>query len=150
MADITVDAKRTISAPADKVYRILSDYRTHHPRILPPNFSDFKVESGGAGAGTVLSYRVKLGTSTRQFRQRIEEPTPGQVISEIDIDSGGLTTFTISPDGSARSTVHIATRFPASKGIQGWLERMFAPRMLRSLYVDELGRLDNYAQTAAV
>ena len=40
-------------APAEVVYGYLADMREHHPRFLPPAFEDFKVESGGVGAGTV-------------------------------------------------------------------------------------------------
>jgi hypothetical protein len=150
MAEITVTASHSISAPSEKVYRILSDYRVHHPQILPSNFSAFSVESGGQGAGTVVSFRLKLGGSTKSFRQRVDEPVPGSVLAETDLAGGGVTTFTIEPDGSAQSRVRIDTRFPASKGVQGFMERLFAPRMLRTLYLDELQRLDDYAQTAPV
>ena len=33
----------------NRVYLYLADMRGHHPRFLPPAFSDFQVESGGAG-----------------------------------------------------------------------------------------------------
>ena len=36
-----------VDAPADRVYLYLADMRDHHPRFLPPAFSDFQVESGG-------------------------------------------------------------------------------------------------------
>ena len=65
-----MSAERTV----DAVYRYIADMREHHPRFLPPAFSDFQVEPGGV------------------------------------------------------------------------LERMFAPRMLRAVLTDELGRLDAYAR----
>ena len=34
-------------------------------------------------------------------------------------------------------------------GVGGFFERMFAPRMMRRVYTDELGRLDRYAREQA-
>ena len=51
MGTIHVTAERLVGAPADNVYGYLADMREHHPRFLPPAFSDFEVESGGVGAG---------------------------------------------------------------------------------------------------
>ncbi len=44
MAEISVSVEGLVAAPAEQVYRILADYRRHHPRILPPAFSGFAVE----------------------------------------------------------------------------------------------------------
>ncbi|HET7245859.1 MAG TPA: hypothetical protein VFJ07_13595 [Streptosporangiaceae bacterium] len=49
MARMQVSAERTVDAAADTVYRYIADMREHHPRFLPPAFSDFQVEAGGAG-----------------------------------------------------------------------------------------------------
>ena len=38
-----MSAERTV----DAVYRYIADMREHHPRFLPPAFSDFQVEPGG-------------------------------------------------------------------------------------------------------
>ena len=39
-----------IEAPAAEIYRIISDYREGHPRILPrPPFTALAVEQGGTG-----------------------------------------------------------------------------------------------------
>ena len=37
-------AEGMVDAPADTVYRYLADMRDHHPRFMPPAFSDFQVE----------------------------------------------------------------------------------------------------------
>ncbi len=47
MTEIYATAERQVSAPAERVYRILADYE-HHQRILPTAFSDFTIEQGGA------------------------------------------------------------------------------------------------------
>ena len=54
MATIRIKSSRMINAPAERVYRCIADYRTHHPAFLPPAFSNFTVEEGGVGAGTVI------------------------------------------------------------------------------------------------
>ena len=50
MAELPVMADRLIAATPDRVYRCLADDREHHPRFLPPAFSDFHVERGGVRA----------------------------------------------------------------------------------------------------
>jgi len=145
MARIVVSADGMVDAPAETVYRYIADMREHHPRFLPPAFSDFRVESGGVGAGTVLHYKVTAGGRTREFRTKVAEPEPGRVLTESDTNSSSVTTFTVSPQGAA-SLVRISTSWDGAGGIGGLFERMFAPRVLRAIYADELKRLDAYAR----
>jgi carbon monoxide dehydrogenase subunit G len=140
-----VSAERTVDAPADTVYRYIADMREHHPRFLPPAFSDFQVESGGVGAGTVMRYKLTVGGRTREQRVTVAEPEPGRVLTESGASSNGVTTFTVAPEGGA-SRVRIDSAWDGAGGIGGVLERMFAPRMLRAVLTDELGRLDAYAR----
>ena len=145
MARIAVSAEGTVEAPADAVYRYIADMREHHPRFLPPAFSDFRVESGGVGAGTILRYKVTAGGRTREYRTKIAEPEPGRVLTESDTGSSAVTTFTVSPQGAA-SLVQISSAWDGAGGIGGLFERIFAPRVLRAIYTDELKRLDAYAR----
>ena len=145
MARIAVSAEGTVEAPADTVYRYIADMREHHPRFLPPAFSDFRVESGGVGAGTILRYKVTAGGRTREYRTKIVEPDPGRVLTESDTGSSAVTTFTVSPQGPA-SLVQISGTWDGAGGIGGLFERIFAPRVLRAIYTDELKRLDAYAR----
>ena len=147
MAQIHVTAEQVIRAPAERVYHYLANYRDHHPRFLPPAFSDFQVEQGGVGAGTVIRFRVTLGGSTKSYQQQVTEPVPGRVLVESDIEGSTATTFTITPEGD-HCRLRIDTTWQAG-GIRGFVERLIAPRMLRSLYADELARLDRYAQEHA-
>ena len=145
MARIAVSAEGTVEAPADTVYRYIADMREHHPRFLPPAFSDFRVESGGVGAGTILRYTLTAGGRTREYRTKIAEPEPGRVLTESDTGSSAVTTFTVSPQGVA-SLVQISSAWDGAGGIGGLFERIFAPRVLRAIYTDELKRLDAYAR----
>jgi len=145
MGKIVVSAERVIDAPADVVYRYVADMRDHHPRFLPPEFSDFRVESGGTGAGTITRFTVTAGGRARQYRMRVEEPAPGQVLTESDTGSSLVTTTTVSPRDGA-SLVQISTTWDGAGGIGGFFERTFAPRAMRAIYTDELERLNAYAR----
>lgn len=134
-----------MDAPADTVYGYLADMRNHHPHFLPPAFSDFQVESGGVGAGTVTRFTLTAGGRTREYRMNVAEPEPGRVLTESDTNSTAVTTFRVSPQGDA-SVVRISTEWDGASGIGGFFERMFAPRVMRGIYTDELKRLDAYAR----
>ena len=134
-----------MDAPAETVYGYIADMREHHPRFLPPAFSDFRVESGGVGAGTVTTFKVTAGGRTREYRNVVAEPEPGRTLTESDTGSSAVTTFTVSPRGTA-SLVRISTAWDGAGGIGGFFERTFAPRVLRGIYADELKRLDAYAR----
>jgi hypothetical protein len=147
MSNVTVRAEREVAAPAAVVYRVLADYRQHHPRILPPAFSNFVVEEGGVGAGTVASFTITVGGRPREFRDVVSEPEPGRVLRESDA-SGKATTFTVEPRGQ-RSLVQIESDIPTAGGLRGAIERFFTPRMLGPVLEDELARLDAYAAALA-
>ena len=145
MTELHVTAERLVGAPAEHVYRCIADFQNHHPRFLPPAFSDFRVEEGGVGAGTVTSFRVTAGGRSRAYRMRVDEPEPGRVLTESDTQSSLVTMFTVTPEGPG-SRVRIDTRWQGARGVGGFFERLFAPRVLRRIYADELERLDRYSR----
>jgi carbon monoxide dehydrogenase subunit G len=142
MGKIEVSAERSIGAAAEVVYRTIAD-DSEHVNILPPAFSDFQVESGGVGAGTIHRFKVTAGGRTREYRMRVEEPEPGRVLTESDTGSSLVTTFTVDPEGE-HTHVRISTTWDGAGGIGGFFERLFAPRVMRGIYADELERLDAY------
>lgn len=144
MGTIRVSAQKTIGAPADTVYGYLADMSVH-PHFLPDAFSDFTVESGGVGAGTVTRFKVTAGGRTRDYRMEVSEPEPGRVLTESDTNSSLVTSFTVTPAGDSSSVV-ISTTWDGAGGVGGFFERLFAPRVMRGIYVDELDRLDAYAR----
>lgn len=144
---IAVAVAGEVQAPAEKVYAILADYRQHHPRILPSDyFTSLVVEEGGVGAGTVFQAEMNIFGSKRAFQMRVAEPEPGRVLSETDLDSGLLTTFTVTPLDTARCAVTIATEWQAPDGFGGWLQGLTMPAFMRRIYHAELRQLDDYAQ----
>lgn len=145
---INASAERRIEAPADAVYAVIADFREHHPRILPPQFSDLVVEEGGVGAGTVHRFTLKLGGRSNTSRARVDEPEPGRVLTEHQIGGNLVTTFTVDPLPHGSSRVTIATTWE-TPGLRGVVERIAAPRMLRRLYDAELALLDRYVRERA-
>ena len=142
---INASVEQRLEAPADAVYAVIANFREHHPRILPPEFSDLVVEDGGTGAGTVHRFTLTLGGRARTSRVRVEEPEPGRVLTEREIGGTMMTTFTVDALPHGRSRVTIGTSWE-TPGLRGVVERMVAPRVLRRLYREELTLLDRYVR----
>jgi hypothetical protein len=150
MGVITASAQGLVAAPPDVVYRYLSDMQNHHPHFLPPAFSDFRVVAGGIGEGTVVTFQFAAGGRRRDIRQTLTEPEPGHRMVETDANSSSVTTFVVdSVDAGKSSTVTISTQWNGALGIGGFFERIFAPRVMRGIYIDQIRRLDEYARSQA-
>jgi hypothetical protein len=145
MGVIEVTAERTVNAPAEAVYGYIRDMNVH-PKFLPPAFSDFQVESGGVGTGSVTRFKVTAGGRTRDYHMTVDEPEPGRVLRESDQNSSLITKFTVDPGSGQSSLVKISTSWQGAGGIGGFFERTFAPRAMKAIYEDELQRLATYAQ----
>lgn len=144
MAKVEASAERTIDAPADAVYRYIADMH-QHAQFLPPEFSDFRVEEGGVGEGTVTTFTVTAGGRTRAYRMRVTEPVPGRTLVESDANSSLVTTYNVEPQGG-KSQVRIATSWDGASGIGGFFERTFAPKAMHRIYASALDRLNAYAR----
>jgi uncharacterized protein YndB with AHSA1/START domain len=139
---IKVDLERTIPAPPERVHAILADYRQWRPRLLPANYRDYRVEEGGSGAGTVVSYRLRAARRTRGYTVEVAEPTPGASLIERDRDSSLVTTWLLAPTASGTATdLRLSTAWEGGGGIGGFFERTFAPRGLRRIHGELLDRL---------
>lgn len=139
MPEIRAAASALIEAPAPAVYGIIADYHRGHPTILPPGyFGPLRVEEGGTGAGTRMSFDMRSFGTVQRFRGDVTEPEPGRRLVETYPDMGIETVFTVDPvDGGRRSRVTIATSY-RKPGLRGWLERLVAPAFLRTVYRAEL------------
>jgi len=135
-----------VRAPADRVYELIADYRTGHPRIIPPKyFQNLLVEQGGRGAGTVITYDMKLLGRVTKARARVTEPEPGRVLVETVDERNFITTFRVDPTGAHACIVTISTVVPTRRGLIGALERLFVRALLAPVYRDELALLDRVA-----
>lgn len=140
----TFSAERMIEAPADVIYHCIADYREHHrpEGFLPEAFSDIQIERGGVGAGTDLRWVVEVGGRRRTVTASVSEPDPGRIL--VEAGSGIETTFTVEPV-AAGARVRFDTTL-SQGGVQGVLNRLFAARLLRPIYEEELRRLDEHAR----
>ena len=141
-----VCVSRRVDALPALVYSVISDYRRHHPQIIPPEyFRRLEVLEGGVGAGTRTRVEMRVLGVTRVFEQVITEPAPGRVLVESNEDGSAVTTFTVDTAGGGESAqVTIATDLVARAGVPGFLERLFTSVMLPRIYRKELARLAAY------
>jgi hypothetical protein len=142
MGQVVATAETVVRAPSERVFAALADYTETRRRVLPEQFCDYRVEAGGQGAGTRAAWRF-AATSKRVRDQLVEVTQPdATTLVETDTRSSMVTTWTVHPADGASSTVRVRTAWNGAGGIGGFFERTFAPRGLRRVYEDLLGRLD--------
>lgn len=140
MAEVHASAERELPVPPDRALAFLRDYRTRRPRILTDQFSDYRVEEGGEGAGTVYSYHFHAGRRERDYRLRVEE-IGGEALRESDELSTFVSTWTVRPAGEGRSRVVLESSWSGASGLAGFFERTFAPLGLKRIYAQMLERM---------
>jgi hypothetical protein len=137
MAKVTARASKEVGAPPERVLAFLADYQSR-PRIFTGNYSAYRVEAGGEGAGTVIGYHFAAGGRERDYRLRVEEADGGLV--ERDELSSFVSRWTVTPAGSG-STVTIEGSWDGAGGIPGIFEALFAPLGLKRIYGEVLDKL---------
>jgi hypothetical protein len=142
--------KAEVQAPARAVYETIADYRDGHPRISPPKyFHNIVVEEGGYGAGTRIRFDMTVPGKTRACRAVVEEPEPGRLLIERELNYDAVTRFEVEPGGERTALVSIGTELPSTPGLFGAIERFFARRVLPKIYREELSRLEAVARERA-
>jgi len=142
MGSVVATAERVVRAPADRVLSALADYEGTRRRILPEQFSDYRVEAGGQGAGTRVHWRF-AATSKRVRDQLLAVTQPdADTLVETDANSSMVTIWTVHPADAGLTTVRVRTTWNGAGGIGGFFERTFAPKGLRRVYDQLLERLD--------
>lgn len=144
MSAISVAAVRSMAAPATIVYSILSDYHAGHPSILPDAFTRLEVLEGGTGAGTRIEFDLKLAGRINTTIAEVDEPEPGRILREVEVERGLVTVFTVDSTSADRCAVEIRTTW-TGQGLMGLIERLLAPRMLKPLYDQQLENLEKQA-----
>ena len=142
MSEVVTTAEHVVRAPAEQVSAALADYDGARQRMLPEQFSDYRVESGGRGEGRRVHWRF-AATSKRVRDQvmAVTQPSPG-VLVERDANSSMVTTWTVTGADAGVSTVRVRTTWQGAGGIGGFFERTFAPKGLARVYTTMLERLD--------
>ena len=142
MAQVVTTTERIVHAPAERVRAALADYADTRPRLLPDQFSDYRVEAGGQGAGTRVHWRF-AATSKRVRDQLLDVTEPASdTLVERDANSSMVTTWTVQPADAGVTTVRVRTTWDGATGIGGFFERTFAPKGLARVYDTVLERLD--------
>jgi hypothetical protein len=138
MATVTARATKAVEASPERVLEFLRDYREARPRILPDNYTAYRVESGGHGQGTVIGYHFAAGGRERDYRLAVEEDGGG--LFERDQLSSFVSHWTVAPSG-AGAEVTLESSWQGASGIGGMFERTFAPMGLRRIYGEMLDKL---------
>ncbi len=137
MAQVTAQTQRTIDAPAERVTEALADYETTRPAILTENYGDYRVEPDRRVHWTLQATRKRV----RDQLVTVTRPTPSTIV-ESDANSSMVTTWTVAPEGTGRSTVTARTTWDGAGGIGGFFERTFAPKGLARIHDGVLANLD--------
>ncbi|MDT3398695.1 SRPBCC family protein [Streptomyces sp. B1866] len=141
MGQVEATTERVVEGNPDDVYAALADYTGTRAKLLPEQFSEYEVREGGAGAGTLVHWRLQA-TSKRVRDCLLEVSEPGERrLVEKDRNSSLVTTWTVTPadDGAAR--VAVTTTWQGASGVGGFFERTFAPKGLGRIYDAILARL---------
>jgi hypothetical protein len=148
MGQVVVTAERVMRAPADVVRAALADYATTRPAALPEQYSEYRVDEGGQGAGTRVHWRLQA-TSKRVREQDIvvTEGVDGALV-ETDANSSMVTTWTVHPTDAGVCTVRVRTTWNGAGGIGGFFERTFAPKGLARIHDALLERLERAVAAA--
>ncbi len=142
MGQVVATAERVVAAPAERVREALADYAGTRSRVLPEQFSGYRVEAGGQGAGTQVHWRF-AATSKRVRDQSVDVTAPDEAtLVETDRNSSMVTRWTVQPSGADRSRVSVRTTWNGAGGIGGFFERTSAPKGLRRVYDARLDRLE--------
>jgi Polyketide cyclase / dehydrase and lipid transport len=145
MAIVTARASKVLNVPPERVLEFLRDYREARPQILTDNYTAYRVEQGGSGAGTVVGYHFNSGRRERDYRMSVEEDAGG--LSERDQLSSFVTRWTVGSDG-AGSQVTLESSWQGAGGIGGMFERAFAPKVLQRIYGQMLDNLADAVSAA--
>jgi hypothetical protein len=139
-------AENVIDARPAAVYAVLADYTTHHPRIMPASlFSNLEVETGGVGAGTVFHITLRTAGKEQRLHMMVEEPEPGQVLTETNLDTGVVTEFSVAPGNGGMGTLaKISSEWETADGLRGLVDRFMAPVLMGRIFTKQLRQLNQY------
>jgi len=131
---IKAESSAKIHTPSQTLYQFIADYKYGHPSILPEkHFSDFAVEKGGYGKDTVVCFRFTLAGNSRKMRVIVDEPIPGKLITETELETGILTSFLFEPVGDDMTILKITSEWK-KEGFMGLIEKIFVPIMMKKVF----------------
>ncbi|MCF6744175.1 SRPBCC family protein [Blastococcus sp. KM273128] len=147
MGQVVATTERVLRAPADVVRAALADYSVTRPKVLPEQYSEYRVDAGGQGAGTKVHWRLQATSKRVREQDVVVTETPDGALVETDTNSSMVTTWTVSPADAGVSTVRARTTWTGASGIGGFFERTFAPKGLSRIQDAMLTRLEQQVTT---
>ncbi|OBF89796.1 polyketide cyclase [Mycobacterium sp. 852002-51152_SCH6134967] len=144
MGQVSASSTVLIDAAPEAVLSAVADYANVRPKILSPQYSDYKVVEGGQGAGTVASWKLQA-TKSRVRDVKAEVDVAGHTVIEKDANSSMITNWTVAPAGNG-SSVTVKTSWQGSGGIGGFFEKTFAPLGLRKIQSEVLENLKKHLE----
>jgi hypothetical protein len=140
MGRIHAEGAAVIDARPEEIYELIADYDKGHRYIVPPDvFKNLKVEQGGRGEGTIITFDTVAMGIVRHFRDIVTEPEPGHILVESSPDGNKVTRFIVTPQADGQGThVLISTDMNVRDGFVGWLEKALTVSFLRNTYKKEL------------
>ena len=142
MGQVVATAERVVRAPADVVRAAIADYTTTRPAVLPEQYSEYRVDAGGQGAGTRVHWRLQATSKRVREQDVVVTEGPDGALVESDANSSMVTTWTVQPADAGVSTVRARTTWNGAGGIGRFFERTFAPKGLARIHDALLDRLE--------
>jgi hypothetical protein len=79
---------------------------------------------------------------------QVDEPTPGRVLTETNLDTGVVTRFSVEPvDGGERTIAAMTSDMTTGAGLRGLVDRWMLPRMTRHIFEQQLEQLARYMRS---
>lgn len=144
MARVTATNTVTIAADVEKVTAAIADYTQVRPRILPEQFTAYRVLDGGQGQGTRAAWNLR---ATKKRNRDVEavvsvagSPETHWELVEEDANSSMTTTYVVRACTEG-SLVEMTTSWDGAGGVGGFFERTFAPAGLKKIQHELLDNL---------
>lgn len=139
MGQVSASSTILIDAEPATVLAAVADYKTVRPRILSPQYSEYRVLQGGQGQGTVAAWKLQATKSRSRWVEAAVD-VAGRTVIEKDANSSLLTNWTVAPAGPGCS-VTVKTTWNGAGGIKGFFEKTFAPLGLKKIQAEVLANL---------
>ncbi|MFT4128017.1 MAG: SRPBCC family protein [Gordonia sp. (in: high G+C Gram-positive bacteria)] len=140
MGQITAATSIDIAANPDVVIGVLADYTEARPALVPEQYRDYRVISGGNGDGTVVAW-ILQATSKRQRNVEATVQVTSTTVTETDANSSMVTTYEVTPAAAGSTVTSTTTWNSAASGIGGFFEKTFAPKGLGRIQAALLANL---------
>ena len=118
MGRVSASSSILIDAAPATVLDAIADYQGVRPKILSPQYSEYRVLTGGQGRGTVVTWRLQA-TRSRSRVVRADVDVAWHTVIDKDANSSLVTNWTVAPAGPG-SSVTIKTTWTGADGIKGF------------------------------